>query len=79
MFWFRRLSQTMDGTATKMRLGSTVSKRAFQIQREFPGMSTPEAEARASQECLASMRAEGVDIESYNDVKAWSKRFLKQR
>jgi hypothetical protein len=76
---FQRLSNTMEEAAVKIRLGSTASKRAFQLQREFPGMSTPEAETRASQECLASMRAEGVDIESYNEVKAWSKRFLKQR
>ncbi len=68
----------MDGAAVQMRLGTTVSKRAYQIQRAFPGMSTQEAEARASQECLASMRAEGIDINSYVDVKAWSKRFLKQ-
>ncbi len=41
-------------------------------------MSIPEAKERASQECLASIRVEGVDIDSYNEVKAWSKRFLKQ-
>ena len=65
----------MGEAAIRMLLGTTVSKRTFQMQHGS-GVSQTEAADCARRESLTSLRTEAVDQNSYRQIKAWSKRFL---
>ena len=73
---FERLSKKLDDISRRMLLGQIAKKRARQLRENNAALSANEAVQIAAAEALSSLRAERIDVTSYSEVSAWSKRYL---
>jgi hypothetical protein len=73
----RRLIGFFDSTSINMMLGSLIKEVTAEYEKS--GFDNTRAQQLASQEIKVSLSAHGVDLKSYQQVKAWRTGYMLER
>jgi hypothetical protein len=73
----RRVIAWMDSASINMMLGSLLKEVTASYKKS--GFVDKQAQQLASQEIKISLAANNIDLQSYQQVKAWRRRYMAER
>lgn len=73
----RSIARFFDGIAIKLMIGTLMKQIKFEYEKA--GYPTKEAEHLARAEMMASLESHLVDIDSYHEVRRWTKSYMAGR